>query len=105
MTEETIGVDVIADVVHGPGHYLGSTQTINVMETEYLYPELGDRSPPTQWEEYGSSDIWSRARGKVKELMQKYPVYITPEQDAEIRAKFELNLTPEDLTAKSGRWK
>ncbi len=104
VTEETIGLDTIAEVVAGPGHYLGSNQTISVMETEYLYPELGDRSPPTQWEEYGSADIWSRARGKVKELMQNYPEYITPEQDAEIRAKFELNLSVDDVTAKSGRW-
>ena len=104
VTDETIGLDVIADTVAGPGHYLGSNQTITVMETEYLYPDLADRSPPTQWEEYGSSDIWSRARGKVKELMQNYPVYITPEQDAEIRAKFELNLSVDDVTTKSGRW-
>ena len=104
VTEETIGVDVIAQTVAGPGHYLGAEQTIAVMETEYLYPELGDRQPPTQWEAYGSLDIWTRARGKVKEMMQHYPQYISPEQDEDIRAKFDLKLSQKDVSSKSGRW-
>jgi trimethylamine--corrinoid protein Co-methyltransferase len=104
VTEETMGVDVIAETVAGPGHYLGAKQTIAVMETEYLYPELADRTSPSQWEEYGSVNIWTRARAKVKQMMQRYPEYITPEQDAEIRAKFELKLSADDVSAKSGRW-
>ncbi|MEM9778203.1 MAG: trimethylamine methyltransferase family protein, partial [Chloroflexota bacterium] len=104
VTEETIGVNTIAEVVAGPGHYLGSDQTISVMETEYLYPELGDRTPPTQWEAYGSVDIWSRAREKVSKLMQQYPEYITPEQDAQIREMFELKISQDDMQPSSRRW-
>ena len=74
------------------------------METEYLYPVVGDRVTPTQWAEYGSKDMWQRAREKVQTLMQHFPTYVTEEQDLEIRDQFDIQLRIEDMTARAGRW-
>ena len=37
----------------GPGHYLGSPQTLELMQRDYVYPTVGDRSSPKEWNERG----------------------------------------------------
>jgi trimethylamine--corrinoid protein Co-methyltransferase len=32
-------------------------QTINLMQTEYIYPEIADRSSPKEWEELGKPNL------------------------------------------------
>ena len=45
VTEDTVSVDVIfVTCLEGPGHYLGSDQTLALMQTEYIYPAFGDRT-------------------------------------------------------------
>lgn len=105
VTEETLGVDTIAEVVDGAGHFLGTEQTISVMETEYLYPVVGDRVTPTQWAEYGATDMWQRARDKVKQLMQFYPDYVTQEQESAIRGRFDIQLEKKKMGFDTERWR
>ena len=40
VNDDTLSVDVIADAVAGPGHFLGEAQTMELMETEFVYPKL-----------------------------------------------------------------
>ena len=49
VSDETLSVDVIADVVSGPGHFLGAQQTMELMESEFVYPRHADRSSPDDW--------------------------------------------------------
>ena len=51
VDEGTIGLDVIRDVVFGPGHFLGHEQTIGAMERDYYYPSLASRDTPEVWQE------------------------------------------------------
>ncbi len=104
VDHETLSFDVIKEAVMGPGHYLGADQTIKVMETEYYYPPLGNRVTPTEWAENGSQDVWQVARDEVKRLMRHYPSYITPEQDAALRQRFDIRLSA-DMMHASGRWR
>ena len=47
VNEKTLGFDDLAQVCLGDkGHYLGSDHTQAVMQSEYLYPEVGNRSAP-----------------------------------------------------------
>jgi trimethylamine--corrinoid protein Co-methyltransferase len=46
VTDETLSVDVINEAVHGVGHFLGNEQTLNMMQSEYLYPNVADRLTP-----------------------------------------------------------
>jgi Trimethylamine:corrinoid methyltransferase len=48
VNEESIAVETIRDVcLNGPGHYLGSDQTLKRMQTEYVYPVVGTGAAPT----------------------------------------------------------
>ena len=105
VTDETLAVEVIEDVVKGPGHFLGQPQTLSLMESEYIYPELGDRERPTTWEEAGSLDIRARARSRVEEVLSThYPTYIDPAVDAKIRDKFDIKLPAEAMKPGNDRW-
>jgi len=105
VTDETLSVEVIEEVVKGAGHFLGHEQTLTLMETEYIYPDLGDRERPVTWEERGSLDIRARAHERVREILSShYPEYIDPAVDAKIRDAFDIRLAPEALKPGGGRW-
>ncbi len=105
VTDETLSYDVIKQVIHGEGHFLGSDQTISRMETDYFYPPMGDRYPPAVWEEMGRTDIRDRARKRVSETLRKhYPSHIDPAKDEEIRKKFNIFLPRENMSIKKRRW-
>ena len=103
--DETLSLDVIRESALGPGHYLGQPQTLELMETDYLYPDLADRSAPGLWEEEGSLDIMARAEASAREVLSRhYPEYIDAAADAAIRAKFPIRLAAEEMRAGNPRW-
>jgi len=105
VTEETLSYDVIRETVYGAGHYLGHPQTLELMQTEYLYPEVADRRTAGEWEVTGKEDICQLAHEKVnKVLSSHYPEYIPPEADRRIRDKFPIRLDRADMRAGNGRW-
>ena len=94
VAEENLSVATIRDVcIDGPGHFLGHGQTLELMETEYVYPKVGDRTSPKEWIEQGSSDIVQRATARTREILSRhYPVHIDPALDAAIRERFAIKL-------------
>ncbi len=105
VNEETLSVATIAEVARGPKHYLGHAQTLALMETEYVYPELSDRTTPDQWQAAGATDIAQRARDKVRRVLaENYPEHIEAATDARIRQEFDIRLDREAMTPGGGRW-
>jgi trimethylamine--corrinoid protein Co-methyltransferase len=105
VTEETLSYEIIRDTVHGTGHYLGHSQTLDLMQKEYLYPEVADRRTAGEWEVTGKEDISELAFQKVKRILSSYyPEYIDPAADRRIRERFPIVLAPEDMRAGNGRW-
>ena len=91
VNEETLGFDAICDAILGEGHFLGGQQTLEAMERDYFYPDLADRNDPKAWTDSGAQDAWTRARIKARTILDEHkPSYLTPEQDAEIRARFNI---------------
>ncbi|MEO9777521.1 MAG: trimethylamine methyltransferase family protein [Sedimentitalea sp.] len=91
VTDENLAYDAICDTVLGPGHFLGAQETYAAMERDYFYPSLADRDEPRTWAEKGAQDAWSRARSKAETILRDHqPEYLTPEQDSEIRARFNI---------------
>ncbi|MEE9389247.1 MAG: trimethylamine methyltransferase family protein [Paracoccaceae bacterium] len=94
VTPDTIGLDTMRAVcLGGPGHYLGQDQTLSLMQTEYIYPALGDRTSPKEWEEVGRPDLLLNATAKKEEILAtRSAARFDPKLDAEIRAKFNIHL-------------
>jgi trimethylamine--corrinoid protein Co-methyltransferase len=94
VNDQTIGIQVMKDVcMGGPGHYLGHDQTIGLMQTEYIYPELSDRSSPKEWEELGKPNLVAEAVKRKTQILSEFvPQHIPEELDARIRADYDIRL-------------
>jgi trimethylamine---corrinoid protein Co-methyltransferase len=99
VNEESLSVASITDVcLNGPGHYLGHSQTLNLMQREYHYPVIGDRTSPKEWAEVGKPDIVETAIRKKKEVLGSYfPEYIPAAVDEAIRAKHNILLPKQTM--------
>jgi trimethylamine--corrinoid protein Co-methyltransferase len=99
VDESSLSFDVINEVcMSGKGHYLGSEQTLSVMQSEYIYPDLGDRSSPNVWAEQGKPVLLDKAIAKKKEILAShFPKHISDAADLAIRAEFDISLTREQI--------
>lgn len=94
VNDETLALDQIAQVtMNGPGHYLGTDQTLSRMQTDCVYPKMGDRTSPKEWAERGKPDLVARATARKNEILASRPAAsLDPALDAAIRAKFKIHL-------------
>jgi len=94
VNEETIGLETMRSVcLDGPGHYLGSDQTLKLMQTEYVYPETADRFSPKEWEEKGKPDLLEKAVARKEAILAQRPAAMySAELDAALRARFRIHL-------------
>jgi trimethylamine---corrinoid protein Co-methyltransferase len=101
VSDESIALETIREVcLKGPGHYLGSDQTLRLMQTEYVYPAVGDRRSPNDWAERGASDIVDRAVEKTRDILKRhYPRHVSKEVDEQIRGRFRVLLPREAMQA------
>lgn len=91
VSESTLGFDTICEAVLGEGHFLGKSDTYEAMERDYFYPSIADRNEPRTWAETGSTSAWERANHKAKQILKEHtPSYLSDEQEAEIRAAFNI---------------
>ncbi len=99
VNDDTLSVDVIADVtMNGPNHYLGSNQTLKLMQTEYQYPVVCDRLSPKEWGERNRELALDRAEAKVKEILSShFPNPVPLDVDARLRDKLPIALEPEHM--------
>ena len=68
---------------------------MNLMKTEYVYPELADRLSPDDWLEAGAKSIWQRAGERAREVLANhYPIQIDAKTDEAIRRDFPIHLEP-----------
>jgi trimethylamine--corrinoid protein Co-methyltransferase len=94
VTDETLAFDTIREVcLDGPGHFLGHSTTLGRMETDYVYPAMGDRSTPQEWADAGGPDLLERARVRTAELMAAPPPdHLSADIDAAIRRQYRIHL-------------
>ncbi len=94
---DTLSFDVLKDVCLGnKGHYLGSEQTLSVMQTEYIYPQFGSRLSPNEWVEQNKPVILEKAIAAKNEILNNYhPMHISDEIDQQIREQFPIYMPRE----------
>ena len=97
VNEETLALDQIADVtMNGPGHYLGTEQTLSRMQTDCVYPKMGDRTSPKEWAELDKPDLIAKATArKEKILAVRSQAQLGHKLDSVIRGKFNIHLDHE----------
>jgi len=91
VTEDSTSIEAMRAVcLEGPGHYLGSDQTLKLMQTEYVYPTLGNRMSPKEWVEAGRPLLLDQAIARREKLLATAPCQVDPETDAAVRARFNI---------------
>ena len=95
VDDVTLALDQIAQVcLDGPGHYLGTDQTLLRMQSDYVYPALGNRMSPKEWGENDKPDLIANAiERKERILSEPSAARFDPMLDAEIRRKFNIHLS------------
>ncbi len=105
VTDESLSVEVVRDVVSGAGHFLGHAQTLDLMQREYVYPLIADRDTPANWADGGSLDATERARRYVEETLKNhYPDHIERSVDEQLRDRFPIAVPAKAMRPGSGRW-
>ncbi|MGC3936714.1 trimethylamine methyltransferase family protein [Roseobacter sp. EG26] len=94
VTDETLALDQMREVcLGGPGHYLGTEQTLGRMEADHVYPTYGDRTSPKEWDELGKPDLIAKATARKEEILSRpSAARFDPLLDAELRARFNIHL-------------
>lgn len=91
VTEDSTSIDAMKAVcLGGPGHYLGSDQTLALMQTEYIYPAVGNRMSPKEWNEAGKPLLLDTAIARKNEILAKAGSVIDPQIDQAIRAAYNI---------------
>jgi trimethylamine--corrinoid protein Co-methyltransferase len=106
VTEGSLSLAAMREVcLGGPNHFLGHGQTLELMQAEYLYPEVACRRSPKEWIEHGSADVLDHARKRLQSILSShYPRYIDPALDCQIRARFPIRLPEALMRPGTGRW-
>ena len=96
VSEATLDPAAIHAAVTGAGHFLGEAETLARMNSDFLYPQIGDRRTIGEWQDDGAADSWKRAHARVREILASPPPSII---DAALAAQLE---TEFDLRRLSG---
>ena len=91
VNEEALSASLIEDVVNGPGHFLGSPQTLELMQKDYIYPLIGDRDTPDDWVDAGGKDALRVAHAYAKEVLSShFPAHVDAVVDAAVRDLYNI---------------
>ncbi|MFK8022061.1 MAG: trimethylamine methyltransferase family protein [Pseudomonadales bacterium] len=99
VNTDTLSFENLKDVcLNNKAHYLGSDQTLSVMQTEYIYPEFSNRMSPNDWSDAGKPEPLKLAVQRKNELLASYfPTHVSDEVDLAIRAQFPIHLSRDNI--------
>ena len=93
VDDKTLAIDSIEHAINGAGHFLSDDLTLEMMESEFVYPQLADRLSIDEWKEQGANDVRERARANMFAILDEhYPQHLSPQDDARIRQRFDIKL-------------
>lgn len=100
VNDDTLSLQSMRDVcIDGPNHYLGHSQTFSLMQKEYLYPTIGDRTSPKEWDEQNKPVLVESARAQVDDILgSHYPAHIAEDTDKAIRERFNILLPKQSMS-------
>ena len=91
VNEDSTSIEAMKSVcLGGPGHYLGSEQTLKLMQTEYVYPAIGNRMGPKEWVEADRPMLLDKAIARKNDILSKAGMQVDPQLDAAIRKDYRI---------------
>ena len=85
ISDETMALDLIAEVGQSPGSFLGKKHTRENWQKEYYVPEVFDRLSFQDWERTGKKSVLDMAKQKVEEILASHkPEPLTAEEEKSI---------------------
>ena len=91
VNEDSTSIEAMKSVcLGGPGHYLGSEQTLKLMQTEYVYPAIGNRMSPKEWVEADRPMLLDKAIARKNDILSKAGMQVDPQLDAAIRKVYRI---------------
>ncbi|MDC0867454.1 trimethylamine methyltransferase family protein [Paracoccaceae bacterium] len=72
ISEETLSLAAITEVVAGEGHFLGRPETYARMRSDFLYPDVADRGLIEEWQASDKLDMGSRAAQQARMVLQNH---------------------------------
>jgi len=98
VNDETLALRAIDEVAHGEGHFLGRAETLERMQSDFVYPQIADRRSIEDWQADGAHGIRQVAVERTREILARhYPRHIADEVDAVLRERFDIRLSIEDM--------
>ena len=100
VNEQNLDIEMIksACLDDGPGHYLSAPQTLGLMQTEYFYPQLSDRTSPKEWVEKNKPNLIKSAIKRKSEILDSACVAALPrELDDRLRSEFPIKLAADKI--------
>jgi len=95
ISEETLALAAITEVVAGEGHFLGRPETYARMRSDFLYPDVADRGLIEEWEASDKLDMGSRAAQQARMVLQNHwPKYTSQALRDRYLKRFGLPLGP-----------
>jgi trimethylamine--corrinoid protein Co-methyltransferase len=92
VDEDSVSLEAMRSVcLDGPGHYLGSDQTLNRMQTDYVYPKIGDRSSPKEWVEKGKPELLDRAIARKEQILGNAALQVAPDIDRAVLERWAIH--------------
>jgi len=94
VDDDTLSLNEMRQVcLGGPGHYLGTDQTLARMQTDFVYPALGDRTSPKEWDDIGKPDLITNATARKEAILaEPSAARFDPVTDQAIRKRFTIHL-------------
>ncbi|MGI9464529.1 MAG: trimethylamine methyltransferase family protein, partial [Aestuariivirgaceae bacterium] len=100
VSEATLAVGTIDEVVRTEGHFLGQAETYDRMKSDFLYPNIADRRTPDEWQAAGAPDIRQVAQARARQILANhYPDHIAAELRLRLRDRFAILLDENAMRA------
>ena len=97
VNEETLALDIIADVGSG-GNFMNKKHTRKWMRSTALMPKIADREMRANWEKMGKMNTHERALQRARDILaQPAQISFSEAIDKKIRAEFK-DLVPGNLS-------
>ena len=100
VSEATLDPAAIHAAATGAGHFLGEAETLARMNSDFLYPQIGDRRTIGEWQDDGAADSWKRAHFRVREILASPPPSIIDVAlAAQLEKEFDLRRLSGEISA------